>query len=206
MGVALVVALLALGSAIGVTAASLRAQPVASGGTALPAAASSPSVPVDPPPSLLPDPEVAAMPVDLELERQELGALDFTESVVAPRGWLRTDIFSSEATWRIEDNPANTFVLRQEQVTQLHRMPSSLVESRINELESAVDDFTVITRDDDTLEFTYVSAGYLRHGLITWVDLGGSESADLEVALTGRERDIPGMTVLLERVAAGARD
>lgn len=206
MGVALVVALLALGSAIGMTAASWRAQPTADAGTARPAAASSPSVPVDPPPSLLPDPEVAALPVDLELKRQDLGALDFTESVVAPRGWLRTDIFSSEATWRIEDNPSNTFVLRQEQVSQLHRAPSSLVESRITELESAVDDFTVVGRDDDTLEFTYVSAGYLRHGLVTWVDLGGSESADLEIALTGRERDLPGMTVLLERVAAGARD
>jgi hypothetical protein len=161
---------------------------------------------VDPPPSLRPDPEVAALPVDLQLERQELGALDFTESVLAPRGWLRTDIFSSEATWRVEDHPANTFVLRQEQVSQLHRAPSSLLESRIGELESAVDDFTVVTRDDDTLEFTYVSAGFLRHGLITWVDLGGSDSADLEVAVTGRARDVPGMTVLIERVAAGARD
>lgn len=206
LGGALVVVLLTLGVWLGAAAATLRADPAPGPGEARPAAASSPSVPVDPPPVLEPDPDAPALATELPLVRQQLGTGGFSDSVLAPKGWVRTDTFSSEATWRVEDNPTNTYVLRQEQVSAMNQSAAGLLANRIGQLETAVEDFTLLDRGEEAIDFTYVSGGYLRHAFIRWVDLGGTESADIEVALTGRARDVPGMAELIERAAAGAQD
>lgn len=208
LGVGVLAVLLASGAGAGVAWASLRdASPAATDdGGARPAVASSPSAPIDPPPELEPDPSQPALATGLALREQQLGTGGFTDTVLAPRAWTRTDSFSNEAKWTVPGHPDYTYVLRQEQVYSQHQGAAAILAARLVELESAVDDFEVLDRTDDSLEFTYVTDGHLRHALLQWVDLGGSPAADLEVSLTGRERDVPGMDALMDRLVAGARD
>ena len=51
---------------------------------------------------------------------------------------------------------------------------------------------------------------HLRYGVLRWLDLDDSDLdprdfADLEVGVSGREVDLPGMEALLERVTADVR-
>ena len=41
----------------------------------------------------------------------------------------------------------------------------------------------------------------LRHGFLTWLDLTGSDNAQVEIAVTGRTADVSGMSDLIGRVA-----
>ena len=42
----------------------------------------------------------------------------------------------------------------------------------------------------------------MRHGYLAWLDLSGSDNAQVEIAVTGREVDDAGMADLIARIAA----
>jgi hypothetical protein len=65
--------------------------------------------------------------------------------------------------------------------------------------------FTVEERTANSLEFTYVSDGFLRHGFLVWLDVRATGFADVEIAVTGRGIDAPGAEELITRVASGMR-
>lgn len=203
-----VLAVLALGGALGVAASWLDGERPRGPGVARPVVAASPSVPVDPPPELEPDPTEPPLATGVRLEEQQLGGDAFPDTVLAPVGWERTDSLTTEAKWVVPGYPKNTYGLRIEQVHGQRQSAAAILANRIRELDSAagIDDLAILDRTADSLEFTYVETGYLRHGLLRWLDLDGSEAAELEIAVTGRESDVPGMRDLLERVAQGSRD
>lgn len=199
--------LLAVGVVGGYAASTLLDDRPTVSGPAVPVAAS-PTIPVDPPPVIVPDPDVPPLETDLRMRSAEVGAGDFAVTVPVPAGWVRTDLQLNDAKWDVPDHPVNTYVLRVEVTSSEHTALADMVEGRIEDLQSpraALDELTVLDQRSNSLEFTFVDDGHLRHAFVTWVDLSGSGEAELEVALTGRERDVPGMQALTARIVAGAR-
>ena len=43
-----------------------------------------------------------------------------------------------------------------------------------------------VNETTDSLHFTYTADDHLRHGLLTWVPVPGTATAQVEVAITGR--------------------
>lgn len=197
--------LLTLGAAGGYAVSALVDDHPAAAGPAVPAVAASPSVPVDPPPVLVPDPDEPPLESGVRTRPQQVGAKGFEVTLPAPAGWNRSNSAANEAMWLRPGNPSYTYVLRVEVTTTEHRSLGAMVDGRIDDLLAEEDDVVVLEKGTDSLEFTYVDGGHLRHAFVRWLDLSGSGEAELEVALTGREVDLPGMRELLARIVAGAR-
>lgn len=198
------VLLLVVGVVGGYAAArALQAAP-SSAGVATPVTAQSPSVPIDPPPVVLPDPVAPIMPTDLPTHEETLGSAGFEVTVPVPDGWNRTDLGPAEARWGVPGIPLNTYVLRIEQVTSQRDSIPEILRERIADLDAATQDLVVLEQTADSLEFTYLNDGYLRYGFLRWLDLTGSGNAELEIAITCRDEDVPGARALLDAVAAGA--
>lgn len=174
-----------------------------------PVVAESPSVPVDPPPPLREDPSQPALETGLALRQVSVGTDNFKFVFPAPRGWSREETSSNEVKYKLESNPSNTYLLRLEQVVSQHETIPNMVATRIMELKRDEDDYAEIRRTYDSLEFSYVHDGYRRFGLITWLALTESAQdsgqAEAEIAVTGREVDVPGMRKLMTRVIRGIR-
>ena len=79
--------------------------------------------------------------------------------------------------------------------------PSTSRIDELNEDESNVEILDQTRRQPRTSRF--VTSNHLRHGYLTWLDLTGSDNAQVEIAVTGREVDDAGMADLIARVAAG---
>jgi hypothetical protein len=174
-------------------------------GVAEPVAAASPSVPVDPAPLILPDPEAPTLEPGIPTHEEVVGSGAFAVTAPVPDGWNRTDLGPAEARWGVPDIPLNTYVLRVEQVTSQRESIDDILTDRIEQLDQTSEDLVVVDQTSDSLEFTYLSDGYLRFGFLRWLDLAGSGHADLEIAVTGREQDVKGARALVETVAEGAR-
>ena len=195
--------LLALGVGGGFGASwALGANPRADG-RAAPVAAASPSLPVDPVPELLPDPGTAPLAPSLDLVRTSVGTGDFKMSLSVPRGWEFYVNSLNEWQWRPPDQPDFGYVLRVEQVLSNRRSIQWTLDNRIGELNEDEENVEIISQDDGLLHFTFVTSNHLRHGYLTWLDLTGSDNAQVEIAVTGREVDDAGMADLIARVAAG---
>lgn len=203
-GPIVLVLLLGIGLAVGYgVAQGVRETPSGKGG-AVPVAARSPSVPVDPPPAVLPDPTDPGLATDLPTHRESVGSGEFAITVPVPDRWRRTDLGPAEAKWSPPDASPQTYGLRIEQVTSQREAVSRILQDRIADLDASTEDLVVVAQTADSLEFTYVVGGYLRYGFLRWLDLSGSGMADLEIAVTGREVDVPGARSLLSTVALGA--
>lgn len=199
------IALLLGGGVVGVLAAyALETVPEASGRPA-PVAAVSPSVPVDPAPSLRPDPTAPPLGTGLALREVGFGTGGFRKTVPVPVGWTRSESALNEVKYKLAGNPSNTFVLRLEQVLSQRETIEDILADRVVELREQEERVTILDRTSDSLEFTYVFDGYLRHGFLRWLDLSGSGTAEVEVAVNGREVDVEGARELLDRVSAGIR-
>lgn len=203
-GPIVLVLLLGIGLAVGYgVAQGVRETPSGKGG-AVPVAARSPSVPVDPPPAVLPDPTDPGLATDLPTHRESVGSGGFAITVPVPDRWRRTDLGPAEAKWSPPDASPQTYGLRIEQVTSQRESVSRILQDRIADLDASTEDLVVVAQTADSLEFTYAAGGYLRYGFLRWLDLSGSGMADLEIAVTGREVDVPGARSLLSTVALGA--
>ncbi len=176
---------------------------------ALPVPASSPSYPVNEY-DVLPDPGVAPLPTDVALRRMTLREGGERVSVAAPGSWRRVAV-EPGAAWNFSraDYPVNTYLLR---VTLLggQRISTSVAATarlaalRAAERDGNMEAVTVETQDEDGFVATYLQDGYRRVLMERYSTLGDS-TAQLAVAVTGREVDRTGMADLLERVLASAR-
>lgn len=193
--------LLALGVGGGYAASwSLGEQPPGEG-AAVPVSAASPSLPVDPVPELLPDPDFAPLEPGIDLVRQQVGIGDFGLSLLRPAGWRFSPNSLTEWQWRPPDFQSFGFYMRVEQVISNRRSIAWTLDRRIDELVEDEAAVKVRSRTATSLHYTYITSNHLRHGFLTWLDLTGSDNAQVEIAVTGRTADVSGMSELIGRVA-----
>lgn len=204
-GVAAAVLLLVTGIVGGYVAAYALEPEPATRGAPSPVVARSPSVPVDPIPTATAAPSVPPLGTDLPMREVRLGNGDFRLIHPVPRGWARIYDAPHRVKWKKAGNPDNTFILRIEQVNSRNDTAGEMVDDRVDDLRDEEERLTVVERTATSLEFTYVSDGFLRHGFLTWLDLRGTGLAEVEIAVTGREIDARGSNELIERVATGMR-
>lgn len=197
--------LLALGAALGFGASWVLGENPAGQGAAAPVAASSPSLPVDPVPELLPDPTTPALAPAIPLERQAVGAGGFRMSVPVPVGWSFSENSLNAWQWRPPDQPDFGYVLRVEQVPSNRGSIGWTLDRRIDELREDESNVDVLAETGDSLHVSFVTSHHLRHGFLRWRDVTGSGNVQVEIAVTGREEDVPGMRDLIARVAAGVK-
>lgn len=204
-GLVAVAALLAAGIVGGfVAGAFLEPDPVTTG-AARPVTAADPSVPTIPPAAVEPDSDEDPLPTGLDMTQVSVGTGKNEFIFPAPIGWVRLEPSSNEVKYKVPGNSTNTFVLRVEQVKSQHEtIPDIILETK-ESLEREFEDYDDIAQTHDSLQFSYVYNGFRRFGFITWLDLSRSGQAEAEVALTGREVDVPGMTELNIKVIRGIR-
>lgn len=200
---AVVLLVVGVGAALGYATAYAVDPPTA--GIATPLPASSPSVPGDPPIVRAPDPLVAPLETDLELARSQVGTIGFEIGYPRPKGWRRTDSSPVETQWVRPGNPSYTYKLRVEHVFSERQSMAAMVETRALRLDAETQQFVEVGRTDDSLEYTYLDDGHLRYSLLRWLDVNDRGVAELEISLTGREVDVPGMRALLDAMVAGVR-
>lgn len=204
-GPAAVAALLALGVGGGFGASLAADRQTVAGGAPTPVAAQSPSIPVEPPESLLPDPGLEPLPTDVSLVRTEMGTGAFRYEFPVPEGWLATPNDSTTTKWHPPDKVSFTYFLRVELVDGDNRTVASTLEQRVADLDAVEQDLAVDEQTADALTYSYTLDRHRRYGMIRWLRPSGSPFAEVEVALTGREVDLPGMEALMARIAAGLR-
>ena len=196
--------LLAIGVAAGFGASWALGETASGSGPAAPVPAS-PSLPVDPVPELLPDPTTPPLAEGIPLVRQSIGAGDFQMTLPAPKGWSSSRTSLNEWQWRPAGQPDFGHVLRVEQVLSNRRSIEWTLNRRIAELREDESNVEVLAQTRDSLHVSFVSANHLRHAHLRWLDLTGSDNAQVEIAVTGREVDDPGMADLIARVGSGLR-
>ncbi|MBC2931874.1 hypothetical protein [Nocardioides sp. zg-1228] len=203
-GTAVLVVVLAGGAAAGFGASWALGENPPGGGTASPVAAS-PSLPVDPVPELLPDPDMPPLAPGIALVRQSVGTGSFRMTLPVPKGWSFFENSLNEWQWRPSGQPDFGYVLRVEQVLSNRRSIEWTLDRRLAELREDESNVEVIAQTRDSLHFSFVAANHLRHGHLRWLDLTGSDNAQVEIAVTGRKVDDPGMADLIARVGSGVR-
>ena len=196
--------LLAIGVAAGFATSWTLGENPSGNGSAAPVPAS-PSLPVDPVPELLPDPATPPLAAGLPLVRQSVGAGDFRMTLPVPKGWSYLESSLNEWQWRPPGQPDFGYGLRVEQVLSDRRSIEWTLDRRLAELREDESNVEVIAQTRDSLHFTFVAANHLRHGYLRWLDLTGSDNAQVEIAVTGRKVDDPGMADLIARVGSGVR-
>lgn len=199
----MIAALLAVGVGCGFVLSMTVGEHSSGTGMAAPVAARSPSLPVDPVPELFPDSPAPALAPGLDLVRQQVGTGDFRMTVPVPKGWRFSVNSLNEWQWRPPEQPDFGHLLRVEQVLSNRRSIDWTLDRRIDELNEDEENVEILEQTDDSLHFTYVTSNHLRHGYLMWLDLTGSDNAQVEIAVTGRAVDDVGMADLLARVAAG---
>lgn len=203
-GTAVLALLVAIGVAMGFGASWFVGENPSGDGVAAPVPAS-PSLPVDPVPELLPDPPTPPLATGIPLERQSVGAGDFRMTLPVPRGWSFSENSLNEWQWRPPDQPDFGYVLRVEQVLSNRRSIEWTLDRRIDELREDESNVELLGRTRDSLHFSFIASNHLRHGFLRWLDLTGSDNAQVEIAVTGREEDDEGMADLIARVGSGIR-
>ncbi len=204
-GSAAVAGLLVAGVVGGYAAAyALDVEP-ATPGAAVPIAARSPRLPVDPLPTVNAQPAVPALATDLPMRETRLGNAGFLLAHPVPVGWARISSSTNDVKWKKPKNPADTYILRVKRLVSREVTVDEMIENRIDELSDDKDRLHIEERTDNSLEYTYVSDGFPRHGFLVWLDVRATGFADVEIAVTGREVDAPGAGQLITRVASGMR-
>jgi hypothetical protein len=202
-GLVALVALLAAGIVGGfATAELLQSSPVTTGEPE-PVTAESPSFPSNPRQPLEPDPPQEPLQTNLPMRDVSLGSGGDRIVFKAPRGWSRLGQLSNEVKYKKPNNPNYTYVMRVEQVTSDHEQIATMIEDRIADLRDDETQVKVLYRTHDQLEVSYVHENYRRYALYTWLDVRRSGQAEVEIAITGRSVDVPGMRELMARVWRG---
>jgi hypothetical protein len=199
------VLLLALGVGGGFGASWALAENRQGAGAATPVEAASPSLPVDPVPELFDDPDFPALEPGIDLEGQRVGTGSFGLSLKAPVGWRLSPNSLTEWQWRPPDYRSFGYYMRIEQVISNRRSIDWTLERRIDELVEDETAVRVRSQTPDSLHFTYVTSNHLRHGFLMWLDLTGSDNAQVEISVSGRTADVPGMSELIRRVGKSMR-
>ena len=130
-----------------------------------------------------------------------MGIGDFGLSLLRPAGWRFSPNSLTEWQWRPPDFQSFGFYMRVEQVISNRRSIAWTLDRRIDELVEDEAAVKVRSRTANSLHYTYITSNHLRHGFLTWLDLTGSDNAQVEIAVTGRTADVSGMSELIGRVA-----
>ncbi len=207
LGAGLVLALVLAGAAGGYLVAKDEDAGIVSFAGPGPVAAVSPSYPVIPV-VVLPDPDLPALRAGLPLHRVGVGTAPFDLSVPVPRGWEQS--IPSAGEWRWYPPPRavlNTYFLRVRLIGNQYQSVDRAVAARLDALRSAddVEELEVLSSAGDGFVAEYVSKGYRRVTMETYVAQPGTDVAYALIALIGRREDRAGMTDLFDRVVAGSR-
>jgi hypothetical protein len=169
---------------------------------AAPLPAESPSVPVEPERPYAEDVDIATLAEDLDYERETIGELPFQYGFRRPEGWTPSDKGAGERSFSPPDRVEGGYGLRVK-IVNARLTPEEMVEQKLAALESTEDDVEVIGRSTDTLAVTYRSGeNRLRYNTFRWFTDPGGGFATFETSVYGRERDVLGLTDLLDKVSA----
>jgi hypothetical protein len=210
LGLWLLAAVIGVGGGLGV---GYLAQPrAASGGTATPLPASSPSVPVDPPP---PEPTYAedipypALQPGVAFRTIRMSNSQQAWKVPVPKGWVASDVdtglpvarklWSSydELRFRPKGEPdVGGYSIRVKMINS-RLTPAAMVAAKKVALRP-LDDVQTISQNDESYRFTYrTTSGRLRYNYFRWfVAPGGPSEATLEMSVVGRQVDVDGLNAL----------
>ena len=212
-GLGVAVLLAGIGLVAGIGLARLTDDGPAVGDAAAPLPAQSPSLPIDPPVEVSPDPDYPPLARDLPTHRQEIGQGPFVVSVPVPDGWLSTNSNVNEWKWKPplgsdgdgDGDVDNTYFLR---ITLLGNPPvtiASALADRIRTVDaaSATEEFDLESQTEDTFTATYVIDGYRRLAIERFISIDGSDTAFANIAVIGRLPDRVGLADLMETVTDG---
>ena len=201
-----ILALAVLGSALGYGLSTADRDARVGSGTADPVAAEGPSLPVDPPSPTADDPDDPPLRPGIAMTTGSLGGGDFMITFPVPVGWRTNINATNEAKWKQPDTSNNSYVMRIEQITSQDLTIEQAVDNRVARLDAEQAGVKVEYRGPNSLEYTYRSnEGNARHSFMRWIDTDADGQADVEIVVHGRERDVPGTSDLIGRVAAGLR-
>jgi hypothetical protein len=197
--------LLLLGAGAGYAWAAATPEEPATFSGPRPVPAMSPSVPVDVEEPYAPDVGMATLGEDLAYLRETIGQQPFEYGFRRPRDWLAIDRGAGERSFSPPDRVEGGYGLRVK-IVNARLTPAEMVEQKLAALESTEDDVVVVGRSTDTLAVTYRSSeNRLRHNTFRWFTDPGGGFATFETSVYGRERDVPGLTDLLDKVAASVQ-
>jgi len=174
--------------------------------SAAPLAATSPSVPTDPPVTVVPDPdEYPPLRTDLTYVTRFVRQASTRWQYDAPRGWDRHES-SSGVRWTLPGNPEHTYSMRVVPVS-VPITTSNLARYRFQAVRGSPDLERVEQQsiDEHSVTFTYVFDSHEIYQHSYWISNPGSEIGVFEITVSGRYRDKPGLEALLERVLASTR-
>jgi hypothetical protein len=192
-GLGALVLLAAAGVAAGIALGFQQRPSVATGGTAEPVPAHSPAIPVDPPPSIRPDPAYPPMPIELSTHEEQVGDSQFGVVVPVPNGWEKFQVGPAEFRWTPPGNPDHTYSIRIENVFSQRLTIPQIMADRIENL-STLTGYTLEQQNSDTLIFKYVDeTDHERLQMLRWLSPRSSGTAEAEISVVGREVDRAGM-------------
>jgi hypothetical protein len=221
LGVLLLVAVVGVGGGLvaGWGVGQLGQSQAAAGGTASPLPASSPSVPVDPPPTVAPyadDIDYPPLQPGLTLARQPMGNSVQAWVVPYPKGWQAFTVPGEvevprkerstydELRFRPPDEPIQGgYSLRVKTVND-HVTPATMVAERIRLVTKAYGaDDVDYSRTEDSVRFVFRDGNNrLRYNYFQWFAGPDSSEASLEMSVAGRTADEPGLDALFATFAS----
>jgi hypothetical protein len=200
-----------VGVAGGLGVGYLRQPQPASGGTATPLPASSPSLPVDPPTTQLPFAEdIDYPPLEPGLVFKPLRMANSQQAwrVPVPIGWEAFNVDTDEEVprkdwqgydelrFRPKDEPQEGGYSLRVKLVNSRLTPAQMVAAKRVGLENE-EIIQYLDQQSDFLQFTYRTSGnHLRYNYFQWFAARGSSEATLEMSVVGREVDVPGLDAL----------
>ena len=205
-GPAVLVALLAIGTATGYAASAQTRDTTIGAGVGAPIPAERPERPVEATQPYAPDPTDPPLQPGIAMRPATLGTGKFEITFPAPVGWTTNASASNEWKWKKRGTSNNTFVMRIEQIDSQDITIEDAIDIRVERLLAEQDDVRIIDRGASTLEYTYRSnENTARHSFMRWLDLDESGQADVEIVVHGRAVDVDGARDLIARVGDGMR-
>lgn len=203
IGLFLVVLLLGLGAGYAWAAATVDEPTGPSRFTgAVPAPAESPSVPVEPTAPYAEDVDMATLLPNLDYVRETIGAEPFVYSYRRPETWTPSNQQAGERSFLPPDRVEGGYGMRVK-IVNARLTPLEMVEQKLAALDATEDEVEVIGQGVDYLAITYRSGeNRLRYNTFRWFTDPGGGFATFETSVYGRERDVVGLTDLLDKVAA----
>jgi hypothetical protein len=190
-----------VGAVAGYATSYASHQEPAEGPSAVPLAATSPSVPTNSPVHVVPDSDdYPPLETNLTYVTQFISQASARWQYDAPSGWEPHET-SSGVRWTLPENPEHTYSMRVVPVSvpittrNLARYRFQAVRES-PELE-AVDLKSI---DEHSVTFTYVVDQHLTYQHSYWISKTDSEIGVFEITVSGRLRDEPGLDELLDHV------
>lgn len=200
----LVALLVLVGVGGGYAAAVIDMGQVPGRGAAEPVPAESPSVPIASVAPFAPDVDLPTLEPGLEYRELVAGLEPYQWTVAAPRGWITTTLgFAAKRVGPVDDVPGG-YGLHVEVVNE-RKTTQTMLEQQLASQQAEYEDVVVLGRTDDLLATSWRHPrGWQRFTTYRWFTREGSVEAELEISVTGRAQDRPGLDDLLAQVSERA--